>query len=153
LFFAGGKKQNAVPPGRTEVFYMGWGNEVEQDVVQKTIDIFNSSQDKIWGTYIPTPEDYMTKLNTMVSSNSLPDAAMLGEDQVLRWATNDMLLDLSSMFGPDDDQPLAASTFTYQEKPVAYFLANEIWLLYFNKDIFDKAGIPYPPQKAENAWT
>jgi multiple sugar transport system substrate-binding protein len=95
----------------------------------------------------------MTKLNTMASSNSLPDAAMLGEDQVLRWAANDMLLDLSSMFGPNDDQPLATSTFTYQGKPVAYSLANETILLYFNKDIFDKAGIPYPPQKVENAWT
>jgi multiple sugar transport system substrate-binding protein len=151
--FAGGRSQAKIPAGRIEVTYMGWGNEVEQQTVQTTLDSFNASQNRIWATYIPTPEDYMTKLNTMASSNSLPDAAMLGEDQVLRWAANDMLLDISSMFRTGEDQPLATSTFTYEGKPVAYSLANETMLLYFNKDIFDRAGIPYPPQKAENAWT
>ncbi|MDR3174506.1 MAG: sugar ABC transporter substrate-binding protein [Treponema sp.] len=150
---AGGRTQSKVPAGRIEVTYIGWGNEVEQETVQKTLDAFNSSQSRIWATYIPTPEDYMTKLNTMASSNSLPDAGMLGEDQVLRWAANDMLLDISNMFKAGEDQPLGTSTFLYQGKPVAYSLANETMLLYFNKDIFDKAGIPYPPQRAENAWT
>jgi multiple sugar transport system substrate-binding protein len=132
---------------------MGWGNEVEQQTVQTTLDTFNAAQDKIWATYIPTPEDYMTKLNTMASSNSLPDAAMLGEDQVLRWAANDMLLDLSDLFPTQEEQPIPAVRFVYQGKPIAYSLANETWILYYNKDIFDKAGLPYPPSKAENAWT
>jgi len=153
LFAGGGSQKTGVPAGRTEVTYMGWGNEVEQQVVQKTLDTFNSSQQKIWATYIPTPEDYMTKLNAMAASNSLPDAGMLGDDQVLRWAANGMLLELSDLFPTQEEQPIDAVRYVYQGKPVAYSLANETFLLYYNRDIFDKAGIPYPPSKAENAWT
>ena len=152
FIFAGGQK-STVPAGRVGVTYMGWGNEVEQQVVQTTLDTFNNSQTRIWATYIPTPEDYMTKLNTMAASNSLPDAAMLGEDQVLRWAANNMLLDVSDLFTSQEEQPLPFIRFVYQGRTVAYSLANETMLLYYNRDLFEKAGLPYPPAKAENAWT
>ena len=37
--------------------------------------------------------------------------------------------------------------------PVAYSAANEILLMYNNKDMFDAAGVDYPPVNAENSWS
>ena len=32
-------------------------------------------------------------------------------------------------------------------------LATGVMLMYYNKDVFDAAGVPYPPAKADQAWT
>ena len=57
------------------------------------------------------------------------------------------------MYGPNDSKPLDSLAFRYQGKPVAYSAANEILLLYYNKAMFDKAGVAYPPVDAAHAWT
>ena len=150
------RQRTEIPEGRVGVSYMGWGNEVEQEIVKNILNTFNSSQDRIWASYISSPESgeaYMARLNTMAAAGSLPDAAMLGEDQVLRWASNNMLLDLTDLFQTIEEQPIDAVAFRYRGRTVAYSLANEIALLYYNRDMFDAAGLPYPPARAEDAWT
>src|SRR5690606_24630969 len=48
---------------------------------------------------------------------------------------------------------LSQLAFTYQGRPVAYSMANEVLLLYYNKAIFDAQGVNYPPSVADDAWT
>jgi multiple sugar transport system substrate-binding protein len=100
------------------------------------------------------PHDtYVTKLNTLATARSLPDCGIMNEAGVLQFAENGLLADVSGMYGPDDSKPLESITFKYEGKPVAYSAANEILVLYYNKDMFDAAGLEYPPVSAENAWT
>jgi multiple sugar transport system substrate-binding protein len=89
----------------------------------------------------------------MAASNSLPDAAMMPEDQVLRWAASGRLMDLSDLFTGESEQVIEQVKFKYNNKIVAYSLAEETIILYYNRSIFDQARIPYPPAKAEEAWT
>lgn len=133
---------------------MAWyNNETEPAETQKSLDKFNASQDKITVKLVSVPyADYVTKLNTMASSNSLPDTAMMMESQVIKWAVNGKLLDMSNMY-TGNDAPLDSLAFKYNGKAVAYSCANEVLVLYYNKDIFDKAGLPYPPATADKAWT
>lgn len=140
--------------GRVEITYMAWyNNETEPKETQKSLDKFNESQDKITVKLVSVPyADYVTKLNTMASSNNLPDTAMMMESQVIKWAVNGKLLDISDMYS-GNDAPLDSLAFKYQGKSVAYSAANEVLLLYYNKDLFDKAGLPYPPASADKAWT
>lgn len=144
----------ATPASKTEITYMAWyNNETEPKETQKSLDKFNESQDKITVKLVSVPyADYVTKLNTMASSNSLPDTAMMMESQVIKWAVNDKLLDISNMYS-GNEAPLDSLAFKYNGKAVAYSAANEVLLLYYNKDIFDKAGLPYPPASADKAWT
>lgn len=142
------------PAVKAEISYLAWyNNETEIPSTQKVLDTFNGSQDKITVKLISVPyNDYDTKLNTMLSANTLPDTAMLREPLVTKWAKEGALADLSSMYDPAD-APLKSLAFTYNGKVVSYSCADEVLLLYYNKDLFDKAGVAYPPASADQAWT
>ncbi len=147
-------KKDATPAGKAEISYMAWyNNETEPKETQKTLDKFNAEQDKVTVKLISVAyADYVTKLNTMASSNSLPDSAMMMESQVIKWAVNGKLADVGDMYDASN-APLDSLAFKYKGKPVAYSSANEVLLLYYNKKLFDDAKLPYPPASADKAWT
>lgn len=148
------KKEDTKKEEKVKITYSMWGSADEGSVTQALADKFNASQDRIEVEVIAIPwENYMTKLNTMATAGELPDTGIMSEAGVLQWAEQGMLADISSMYGESDSKPLDCLAFRYEGKPVAYSAANEIILLYYNKDMFDKAGVAYPPTAAENAWT
>ena len=139
---------------KVEVTYSYWGTPDESATVQAVVDTFNASQDRIEVTVMPIPhEEYVAKLNTMATGEQLPDCGIMSEAGVLQFAESGLLSDISGMYGENDSKPLDCVTFKYEGKPVAYSAANEVLLLYYNKDMFDKANVPYPPSDAANAWT
>lgn len=139
---------------KVKITYSMWGSAEEGATTQKVADKFNASQDRIEVEVVSIPwENYMTKLNTMATANQLPDTGMLKEDGVIQWSTEGMLADVSSMYEGSDAKPLDSLAYKYNGKPVAYASANEVLLLYYNKDMFDKAGVAYPPASLDQAWT
>jgi multiple sugar transport system substrate-binding protein len=139
---------------KVKITYAIWGGEDEAKNTQAVADKFNASQDKIEVEVTPIPwETYLEKLNTMATAKELPDTAIMGEAGVIQWAEQGMLYDISEMYGPEDPKPLDSLAFKYADKTVAYSAANEILLMYYNKDMFDAAGVAYPPAVAEEAWT
>jgi ABC-type sugar transport system, periplasmic component len=153
----GNNKGVTKAPAKTEkvqITYSIWGTAEEEKTTQAIADKFNSSQDKIEVkvTAIPT-DSYVTRLNTMATAKELPDCGMVKEDMAISWASNGMLADISKMYEGTTDKALASTAFTYQGKTVAYTTANEVLILYYNKDMFDKAGIAYPPAALDGAWT
>ena len=140
--------------GKVKVDYSFWGTPDEAKTVQAVADKFNASQDRIQVEVMPIPHDtYVTKLNTMATAGELPDCGIMNEAGVLQFAESGLLSDISNMYGANDSKPLDSITFKYQNTPVAYSSANEILVLYYNKAMFDKANVPYPPADAKNAWT
>jgi multiple sugar transport system substrate-binding protein len=140
---------------KTEITYMAWYNTTESEAadIQKTLDKFNASQDKINVKLVAVSRaDYETKLNTMAAAKQLPDTAIMAEPMAIRYAAAGLLGDVSDMYTAAE-APLKSLAFTYKGKTVAYSCADEVLLLYYNKKLFDKAGIPYPPASADKAWT
>ncbi len=139
-----------------EITYMAWYNSTESEGqdVQKQLDMFNAQyKDKIIVKLIMVPrEGYEAKTNTMAAAKKLPDATLLSEAMALDFASAGFLADVGSMY-PKGEEPLKSLAFTYNGKPVAYSSANEVLLNYYNKKLFDKAGVPYPPSSADKAWT
>jgi ABC-type sugar transport system, periplasmic component len=139
---------------KVKITYSMWGSADEGSVTQKIADKFNASQDKIEVEVVAIPYDnYMTKLNTMATANQLPDTGMLQEGSVIQWSQNKMLSDVSSMYDGADAKPLESLAYKYDGKTVAYASANEVLVMYYNKDMFDKAGVAYPPATLDKAWT
>lgn len=139
---------------KVKITYSMWGSAEEGKTVQATADKFNASQDKIEVEVVAIPwESYMTKLNTQATGKQLPDTGMLKEDGVIQWSSDGMLNDVSAMYEGSDSKPLDSLAYKYQGKTVAYAAANEVLLLYYNKDMFDKAGVAYPPSALDQAWT
>jgi multiple sugar transport system substrate-binding protein len=144
----------ATPGEKVKVTYSCWGSDDELKVVQTAMDKYNASQDKIEVSTMPIAwENYMTKLNTMATAGELPDTGMMQEASLLQWAQKGVLADISTMFGADEAKPLDNLAYKYDGKTVAYANCNEILLMYYNKDMFDKAGVAYPPASADKAWT
>ena len=140
--------------GRVHITYSFWGTPDEGASVQAVADTFNASQEKITVEVMAIPHDsYVTKLNTMAVAKELPDCGIMSEAGVLQFADSGLLYDVSDMYGASDSKPLDSLTFKYEGNPVAYSAANEILLMYYNKDMFDEAGVSYPPADAGNAWT
>ncbi|MCL2478630.1 MAG: extracellular solute-binding protein, partial [Treponema sp.] len=152
LVFASGAAQNN---GKVPVTYSFWGTPDEAAAVQQTADQFNGTQDRIQVTVMNIPHDtYIERLNTMATAKQLPDSGIMSEAGVLQYATNGYLADISGMYAPGESKPLDSLAFKGPDgKTVAYSTANEILLLFYNKTMFDKAGVAYPPVSANNAWT
>ncbi len=145
----------SAPAGeKVKITYANWGNADEMKVLQAAVDKFNASQDKIEVEVMQIPhESYIEKLTTLAAAGQLPDSAIMREDAVVSWAQQGMLADISGMYEGSESKPLDCITFKYEGKPVAYSAANEIMCLYYNKDMFDTAGVSYPPTSLDQAWT
>ncbi len=140
---------------KAEITYMAWYNTTESEAadIQKSLDKFNSSQDKVHVTLIAVSwNDYNTKLNTMAAAKQLPDCCMMNEAMTIRYAAAGILADVSDMY-PASEAPLKSLAFTYKGKVVGYSSANEVLVTYYNKKLFDEAKVSYPPASADKAWT
>ncbi|MCL2209222.1 MAG: sugar ABC transporter substrate-binding protein [Treponema sp.] len=140
---------------RIQITYSFWGTPDEAKEVQTVADRFNRQQDRIQVTVRQIPRDtYEATLTTMAVSGTMPDCGILAEGVILQFANDGLLADVSGMYGANESKPLDSLAFRSPDKKiVAYSVANEILLLYYNRGMFDKAGIAYPPASANNAWT
>jgi len=138
---------------RVQITYAVWGNEAEAVAVRSAIEEFNAYQDRIEVSLMLLPwETYVENLNTMAMAGNLPDTAIMDESAVLQWASQGMLLDISGMYGPGEPSPMDSLAFTYMGDVVAYSVANVFLVMYYNKDMFDAAGLDYPPSNPDEAW-
>jgi len=101
-------------------------------------------------------QEYQDKVNIMLSGGDDTDiitvkdipgySAMLTRGQIV--PLNDYIdkdsLDLSMFSG-------AAEQLTYEGSIYALPFRSDIWILYYNKDLFDAAGVAYPTN--EMTWT
>ncbi|MBQ9664190.1 MAG: sugar ABC transporter substrate-binding protein [Oscillospiraceae bacterium] len=136
-----------------EITYSYWGTPDEAASVQAVADKFNSENDHIHVTVLAIPnEEYTTTLNSMAAGNQLPDCGIMNENGVLDFAADGLLADVSSMYDGAASMPLDSITFKADGAPVAYSAANEILFLYYNKDMFDAAGVAYPDPVTPYTW-
>jgi multiple sugar transport system substrate-binding protein len=140
--------------GKTIITYSYWGTPEESTATQAVLDTYNASQDSVKVELVCIPnEEYTTKLNSMYTSKTLPDTGIMNENGLIAFANNGLIADVSKMYANSDSKPLDCLAFKSNGKVVAYSGCNEILMLYYNRDMFDKAGLAYPPTTAEKAWT
>ncbi len=154
---AGGSTDTAsAPPAPEEkitITFSLWGDPAEQETTQKALDVYNDSQDKVYVKALQIGRDeYNEKLQTMATSGEMPDCGMVAEDTVIGWARDGLLSDVD-IYAGEENMPLDYLAFKYNGKTVAYSAANEVLALWYNKQMFDDAGIPYPPATLDKAWT
>jgi multiple sugar transport system substrate-binding protein len=95
---------------------------------------------------------YWTKLPTQFSAGTAADVLEMS-NFTLQFGPQNVLADLNSFFDTsglkkDDFVAVPFEKFTYEGKLISFPLGLTIQMLAYNKDIFDKAGEPYP----DNTW-
>lgn len=104
--------------------------------------------------------DQQQKITTALASGALPDVSMLGNDVVAQYAANGALAPLDSYVagwskseGADVKKDMYAgdiSYYTYKGKLYGSPVADETRMVYYNKDMFQKAGLD--PNTPPTTW-
>lgn len=98
---------------------------------------------------------YLTKLQTWISSNTLPDVFAVASDQVYAFEGNQNFENLTPYIEEDDLESvwnmdeLRSSFGEENGKIIATPFLTKTFAMAYNKDLFDKAGIEYPTAE----WT
>ena len=147
------EESKSVPEGRIGLVFSLWGGPAEMETTQAALDAFNASQERIWVSALQfANEEYAERLLTMAEEGHMPDAGMVNERTAIGWARDGLLLTYD-IYAGQANRPKEGITFRDGGKTVAYSVASEVLALWFNKDMFDEAGIDYPPVTLDTAWS
>ena len=104
--------------------------------------------------------DQQQKITTALASGSLPDVSMLGNDVVAQYAASGALAPLDSyvdQWSKDEGRDVKKdmysgdlSYYTYKGKLYGSGVADETRMIYYNKDLFQKAGLD--PNTPPTTW-
>lgn len=140
-----------------ELTFTFWGSPFEREAVTQMLEAFNASHDdiRVRGQHIP--DGYAEKISTMVAGGTPPDVGYLNEQMAFLWAQEGVIADLTPHFkaDPEASNRLQATYYNYDggTKTIGTNAAAETMILYYNKNLFDEAGLDYPPSRAAEAWT
>ena len=96
---------------------------------------------------------WMQKYQVMFAAGNAPDVDLIGNSHFPIFANAGNLVDLGSVFGEDYFKDFSAGVtkmYVWQGKHYAVPFTMDTRVLYYNKDLFKKAGLD--PQKPPRTW-
>lgn len=134
-----------------------WGSDVEKAAIEGMITVFEKANPEIDVVPIQIPyEEYTAQVSAMILSGQAPDVGYLPGLQAPLWAQEGKLMDLTDLVENDPllSSALPETRYYYAPGKIAGLnTAVEATLLFYNRALFDQAGIPYPPSDPQAAWT
>ncbi len=150
LTACGGGAKPAAGNGPVTITFMMWGAPEEQTVWQAVVDDFQAANPNIKvNVEVSDWDSYWTKLNTLFAGGTPPDVFAMDAPLYLDWQSRGALLNLQPYI---DANPGFLDGF-YPQTLTAYKLDDGYYglprdfntiTLFYNKDMFDAAGMPYP---------
>ncbi len=136
---------------------MVFGDPAEQAAYLDLVDAFHQSQPDITVnvTHIPSPRDYRTRLVTEFAAGTPPDITLMNYRRYASFAGNGLLeplgpyLDESEIIKVEDFYQAPIDAFTWQGEIMCVPQNISSLVVYYNKDLFDLAGLSYP----SDDWT
>jgi ABC-type glycerol-3-phosphate transport system substrate-binding protein len=129
---------------------------LEADLYTGFINDFQARQGKIKVNYVfePVFGDFPAKLKALIAADTWPDVAHQHLSVVQDFAQSGALTELKPYMNKDkigekDFIPALVTEFTWKGKLMAIPKDSAAFGVYYNTDMFDKAGIKYPDEN----WT
>ena len=147
----------ALAQGQQTVNFAFWGGQEELTVTQKLVEQFRKVQPTIDVKLQQIPSDqYEQKILTQIAGGTAPDAMVIRDASSSFFARRNLFVDLAPLMVKnkfDVGSLSPAAVKNYQLGTQQYGLSRESTpvLLYFNKALFDAAGVKYPT--ASWTWT
>ena len=143
---------------RVTITYATWGSPNERAAHERIVRKFMERYPHIEVVYRHIPEDYVKVLTTLYAGNKAPDVYMLFKHTAVQWAEQGKLFDLRPLLEADPD--LGESSFIPNAvmrgdggSVIGIKATEESFALYYNAELFRKAGLDPPPTRAEEAWS
>ncbi|SEN40343.1 ABC transporter substrate-binding protein [Lihuaxuella thermophila] len=143
--------------GRVQIdFWSFWGSETRRPVIEKIVDDFNKSQDKIFVKYTFIPfGDIWTKELAAVAAGNPPDVVISDLGKLKHRAQKNQVENLGPYVKNDPSikdrfLPQAWEAVLYNNEPYALPFNLDTYMLFYNKDLFKEAGLD--PDKPPKTW-
>lgn len=130
-----------------------FGSDNDEKVYRQRLDLMKQTYEEIDVELLYIPSEYPTKIKTMFVSGEAPDILQLSEDVHSYSALGQIIsldslvteskIDLKKRFGT------AHQTYIYKDHLYALPDRGGAMIVYYNKDMFDKAQVAYPSKD----WT
>ncbi len=121
------------------------------DTLEALIKIFEAENPGIKVNYTTADfGSYFTKLQTDFAAGTAADVFELNYENFVTFASRNTLLDLSGYLDASTNvtdttfYPAALNAFSYEGQQLGLPITFSTVLLYYNKDLFDAAGVSYP---------
>lgn len=103
---------------------------------------------------VPGDGTINTLIPTLVAADNLPDVSFMGEAEVIKYGAKGVLYPLDDMIasGQIAEKLDAVTIHGIDGKVYGIGLSNQLQLMFYNKKLFDEAGIEYPPSDISKAW-
>jgi multiple sugar transport system substrate-binding protein len=145
--------------GNNHFIFATWAAGEELKEFNAIVDQVNAQAD---GQYtietLSIPSDYYIKISTLISSKNAPDFFWMTQELISKYAELGAIADVtealhaSQRYHPDNFyEGVIASAFHDGRYYGIPWIANPI-MVYYNKNLFDEAGIPYPSPTDDWTW-
>ena len=152
----------AVAPegGAGSISMMGWGSPLEKENVETGLKHFEEQNPDINVEWLHTPQDYPTKLKTMLAGGTPPD--VFWANNMLDYVARGVVLDVTDkvkadpVLGKSRLLPPAAGKQTAPRINGKWYGIGSCWVvphLYYNTAMLETAGVEPPSTDAAQAWT
>ena len=122
--------------------------DAQKEMIQSLMDGFNASQDEYEATHVYVPfSDYEKQLTLGIASGELPDLVILDGCSMASFIQLGLFGDISDADINWDEYiegPLESTMMDGKHYGIPF--ATNCTALYYNKDMFDEAGIDYPDE-------
>lgn len=139
-------------------FWRNSGNNAENTAYERLAADFMEKHPSIKITMTPFPySDYDTKLRTSIAAGNPPDIMAVDAPNLASYAQAGALLPLTDQFKKDgnlEDIPKTTMEgYTYKDDIFLAPLTESSIAMFYNKKLFEAAGIPLPSRNPDEAWT
>src|SRR3954467_14836867 len=126
-----------------------WARDAQKTFMSKLVDAYNSSHKAQAKLSIIPSAQFVQKFGTAAASGSAPDVASIDLVFLPYFASQGALEDITDLANglpyKDSLSPAHRKLATWEGKTYALPFTAEASVLYYNKDLFKKAGIKNPP--------
>lgn len=148
---AEGQAPEAAATGSVPLKLSFWGSDLDAQVYQQRVDQFIAQNPDVSVELIYIPSDYSQKVQTMIAGGTPPDIIQLSED-VHSYSSKGQIIPLNDYIAQDNIDLKArygetgGLTTAYSADGTLYAMPDRggALILYYNKDMFDQAGVAYP---------
>jgi len=144
-------------PAQEKITFMVFGDLAELEAYRKLVAAFEAGhpEARVELTHIPDQADYRKRLAADFAAGSPADVVLLNYRRIGPYAAKGALqplgpyLEESGVTSVEDFYPEAIEPFKWQGQVLCIPQNLSSLVVYYNKDLFNQAGLPYP----EDDWT
>lgn len=152
-------QNNTRKSGDVTLQFMGWEASVYETEANKAcLQSFMDQNPGIKVEYISGPsEEHHTKLLTMMAGGAAPDTFYMDVPFYRQFIEQGQLLDLTDIYQQyykeEDFLPWSATKSKVGDKFYGIDSCIVGNILFYNRDLFEKANVEMPPSNPDEAWT